>query len=180
MKLLYAFCLCCLSLGLLYPVSAKQLTTEKIVFSSYRNGNFEIYMMNPDGSEQIRLTNHRADDLNPVFSPTGEEILFVSTRGGERDLYIMRADGQGERPVFRTAPVYRDTPAWAPDGKKIAYIQLDRETKQRIVYTAKSDGTSVNRVVEMEKADGEVPIWSPDGTELAFVVVDEIQWAISI
>ncbi len=177
MKLLCVFCLCCLSFGLLYSVSAKPLTTEKIIFSSYRNGNSEIYMMNPDGSEQVRLTNHRADDFSPVCSPTGEEILFVSDRGRERDLYIMRADGHGERPVFRTAPAYRDDPAWSPDGGKIAYIQLNRETKRTAVYTAKADGTSVNRIVEMEKADGEEPIWSPDGTEIAYVVRDEIRWA---
>ena len=176
MKVLRVFFFCCLSLGLLYSVSAKPLTTEKIVFSSYRNGNFEIYMMNPDGSQQVRLTNHQADDSNPVCSPTGEKILFVSDRGGEPDLYIMRADGHGERPVFRTAPAYRDDPAWSPDGKKIVYIQRDRETKRKTVYTAKADGTSANRVVEMEKADGEEPVWSPDGTEIAFVMRGEIHW----
>lgn len=177
MKLLCVFCLCCLSFGLPYSVSAEPLTTEKIIFSSYRNGNSEIYMMNPDGSEQVRLTHHRAGDFSPTCSPTGEEILFVSDRGGERDLYIMRADGHGERPVFRTARAYRDDPAWAPDGKKIAYIQLDRETKRKTVYTAKADGTSVNRLVEIEKGDGEDPVWAPDGTEIAFVVVDELHWA---
>ena len=89
----------------------------------------------------------------------------------------MRADGHGERPVFRTASAYRDDPAWSPDGGKIAYIQLNRETKRTAVYTAKADGTSVNRIVEMEKAHGEEPIWSPDGTEIAYVVRDEIRWA---
>ena len=128
MKRLYAFCLCCLSLGLVYSVSAKSLTTEKIIFSSYRNGNSEIYMMNPDGSEQVRLTNHRADDFSPVCSPTGEEILFVSDRGGERDLYIMRADGHGEQPVYSAQHPHIETIPLGPRmEKKIAYIQLNRE-----------------------------------------------------
>ena len=58
MKLLRVFFFYCLSLGLLCSVSAKPLTTEKIIFFSNRDGNSEIYMMNPDGSQQVRLTNH--------------------------------------------------------------------------------------------------------------------------
>ena len=177
MKVLRIFFCYCLSFGLLCSVSAKPLTTEKIIFSSNRDGNSEIYMMNPDGSQQVRLTNHRAADFNPVCSPTGEEILFISDRGGRRDLYIMRADGLGERPVFQTAPAYRSYAAWSPDGKKIAYSQHDFEANFATVYTAKADGTSVNRVVEMENAHGEDPVWSPDGTEIAYVVLDEIHWA---
>ena len=177
MKVLCVFFFSCLSLGLLCSVSAKPLRTEKIIFTSKRAGNYEIYMMNPDGSQQVRLTNHRSRDFYPVCSPTGEEILFVSDRSGERDLYMMRADGGGERPVFRTDPAYRDHPAWSPDGKKIAYSQLDEDTKFFSIYTARADGTSVNRVVEMEKADGKQPVWSPDGTEIAYVVHGEIHWA---
>ena len=177
MKLLPIFCLYCLTLGLLCSVSAKPLTTEKIVFSSSRGDNWDIYMMNPDGSQQVRLTNHRSRDLRPVLSPTGEEILFISDRGGEQDLYIMRADGLGERPVFRTAPAYRIYATWSPDGKKIAYSQRDRDAKFFSIYTARADGTAAIRVVEMEKAHGESPVWSPDGTEIAYVVQGEIHWA---
>lgn len=176
MKLLRVFCLCCLSLGVVYSVSARPLATEKIIFSSSRDGNWNIYIMNPDGSQQERLTNHRAEDLRPAFSPMGEDILFMSERSGMRDLYIMRADGQGERPVFPAAGAYRSNPAWSPDGKKFAYAQRDRDAKFTTVYTARADGTSVTRVVEMEKGDSEDPVWSPDGTEIAFVVDGEINW----
>ena len=177
MKVLRIFFSYCLSFGLLCSVSAKPITTEKLIFSSNRDGNSEIYMMNPDGSQQVRLTNHRSHDFNPVCSPMGEEILFVSDRGGERDLYIMRVDGGGERPVFRTAPAFRLYPTWSPDGKRIAYSQRDPDTKFFSIYTARADGTSVNRVVEMEKAHGEQPVWSPNGTEIAYVVHGEIHWA---
>ena len=81
MRLRHIFTLCCLIFGLLCPVSAKQLNSEKIVFSSNRDGNWEIYMMNPDGTRQERLTYDRAVDCDPVISPKGDQILFNSNRG---------------------------------------------------------------------------------------------------
>ena len=59
-------------------------TTPKILFTSARDGNREIYMMNPDGSEQVNLTQHPASDMSAAWSPTGEQILFVSDRQGTR------------------------------------------------------------------------------------------------
>ena len=58
------------------PLFAQAPTTPKILFTSARDGNSEIYIMNPDGSEQVRLTQHPAIDQQPVWSPTGEQILF--------------------------------------------------------------------------------------------------------
>ena len=86
MKLQHIFTICFLIFGLLCPVSAKPLSKEKIAFSSNRDGNWEIYMMNPDGTRQERLTYDRAVDCDPVISPTGAQILFNSNRGGTRDL----------------------------------------------------------------------------------------------
>ncbi len=72
----------------IFPIFAQAPTTPKILFTSARDGNRDVYIMNPDGSEQVNLTQHRADDQQAVWSPTGEKILFVSDRGG------------GERPLF--------------------------------------------------------------------------------
>ena len=86
------------------PLFAEAPTTPKILFTSARDGNREVYIMNPDGSEQVNLTKHPAGDLQAVWSPTGEKILFVSDRGGERDLYLMDPDGSNVRRVFNTLP----------------------------------------------------------------------------
>ncbi|WP_457566509.1 TolB family protein, partial [Caldithrix abyssi] len=62
---------------------------DKITFFSDRDGNYEIYLMNNDGSAQQRLTSNPAEDLNPVFSPDGNKILFHSDREGNFDLYLL-------------------------------------------------------------------------------------------
>ena len=117
-KLFTSFC--CISLLLFtkdVTISAKAPTTAKIAFTSNRDGNWEIYIMNSDGSQPINLTKHPATDFDPVWSPTGEQILFNSNRNGERDLYLMNADGKNVRKVFAKS-ADRRYPTWAPDGNR--------------------------------------------------------------
>ncbi len=175
MRLRHIFILCCLVFGLLCPVSAKQLSSEKIVFSSNRDGNWEIYMMNPDGTRQERLTYDRAVDCDPVISPKGDQILFNSNRGGTRDLYLMDVDGRHIRPLFGFSEAYRTHPAWSPNGDRIVYSQ--RALGGTNINTASTDGTSVKLIAHLENAHSGYPTWSPDGTEIAYVVADEIHWA---
>ena len=139
---------------------AKAPKTAKIVFTSADEISREIYLMNPDGSGQINITNHPADDLFPVWSPTGEEILFVSDRVRMRDLYLMDADGGNVRRIFRNH-AYRHRPTWSPDGKQIAYERI--EADERFIYTATLDGKHEEKIGE-----GNQPAWSPNTQELAF------------
>ena len=148
------------------PVFATAPTTAKILFTSSRDGNYEVYMMNPDGSEQINLTQHRANDLNAVWSPTGDQILFVSDRdGGIRDLYLMDPSGSNIRRVFtRKRKSYRDSPTWSPDGKQIAYTHLNWNGVKFHIYITTLRGQKEERV-----AEGRHPTWSPDGTKIAYM-----------
>ena len=94
-----------LLLGVLSSVWAKAPVTAKIAFASNRDGNSEIYIMNPDGSQQVNLTQHPAADFDPAWSPTGEQILFNSNRDGQWDLYLMDADGKNVQKVFANSAV---------------------------------------------------------------------------
>ena len=136
-------------------------TTSKIAFTSRKNGNLDIYTMNPDGREQIQLTQHRSIDANPKWSPTGEHIIFSSDRDGVLDLYLMRADGENVQRFFAKS-AYRRTPTWAPDGKWIAYSRWKHGTFS--IYIASTDSKKEEQV-----AIGRQPAWSPDGTEIAFI-----------
>ena len=70
-KLIFSVILLVLMCGGVYRVFAEVPTTPKILFTSTRDGNREVYMMNPDGSEQVNLTQHPAGDLGAVWSPDG-------------------------------------------------------------------------------------------------------------
>ena len=150
----------------IYEVWAKVPTAAKIAYSSWRDGNLDIYVMNPDGSEEMRLTHHRGADSCPKWSPTGEQILFVSNRWqrawGPWDLYLMNSDGSNVRRVFEKEAV-RTVPTWSPDGKQIAYVRW--EQGEFFIYVAPIDGKKEERI-----ALGSLPAWSPDGTEIAFSV----------
>ena len=142
-------------------VLAKAPESGKIVFAANRVGNREIYLMNPDGSEQMNITRNKADDVTPVWAPTGEYIAFSSNRDGILDLYLMEADGKNVRRVFGKS-AQRVDPTWSPDGKQIAYTRY--EQGKGFVYIATIESKKEERM-----AIGSGPDWSPDGAEIAFL-----------
>ncbi len=135
----------------------------KLVCASDRDGNWEIYVMDTGGQNLRNLTNNRADDTQPVWSPDGKHVAFISDRDGNSEIYVMDADGQNLRNLTNNRA--DDTqPAWSPDGKHIAFISLRDGHAQ--VYMLDMTGLT-QRITNDQDVDG-YPAWSPDGRQIAY------------
>ncbi len=146
----------------------------QIVFSSNRDGNWEIYVMNADGANPQNLTNNPNDDRQPSWSPDGKHIAFMSDRDGHvidgratYEIYVMDADG-GNPQNLTNSLHYDLSPSWSPDGKRIAFAS-DREKAPLYfdIYVMDTDGRNLQKLIENRK-DDRYPSWSPDGERIAF------------
>jgi hypothetical protein len=137
----------------------------RIAFSSFRDGNWEIYVMNSDGQNQKRLTQSSADmDRNPAWSPDGSRIAYSSQRDTNNDIYVMNADGSNSVRLTED-PADDSDPAWSPDGTRIAF-RSNRESFPAI-WVMNADGTGATRLTSNNLGDSQ-PSWSPDGKKIAF------------
>lgn len=137
----------------------------RIAFSSFRDGNWEIYVMHADGQNQQRLTQSGGEvDRAPAWSPDGTRIAFSSERDGNSDIYVMNADGTNKVRLTEHAAIDAD-PAWSPDGNRIAFTS-HRESFPAI-WVMNADGTGATRLTSNNLGDSQ-PTWSPDGKRIAF------------
>ena len=136
---------------------------SKLAFTSNRDGNPEIYVMNRDGSGVRRLTNNPAIDVTPTWSPTGGQLAWVSDRSGKPKIYVMNADGTGQRLIISDVC---DRPTWSAEPfNEIAYAAQTGPGYDIRVYdfatgrtTTITDGIGTN----------ESPAFSPNGRHIAF------------
>ncbi|HSS20900.1 MAG TPA: Calx-beta domain-containing protein [Pyrinomonadaceae bacterium] len=144
--------------------------TQKIAFASSRdpNGNHDIYEMDADGSNELRLTGEISYDDQPTFSPDGSTLAFITDRDGNFEIYTMPGSG-GVPTRITNNPAADGFPAYSPDGTKIAFVRGDlRNPSTFEIWTMNANGSNQVRLTNDSVIDG-VPSWSPDGTKVVFM-----------
>ena len=161
---------------------------KKIVFTSVRDGDLELYTMNVDGSDVRRITHHLGYDGGAFFSPDSQKIVFraaslpdessklryqeLLTRNlvepRQLDLFVMNADGSNRIQVTNNGAA-NFCPFFYPSGKKIIFASNYGDPKGRNfdLYLINLDGSGLERVTFSDSFDG-FPMFSPDGRKLVF------------
>lgn len=140
------------------------LFQSKIAFISERDGNPELYMMDYDGFNPVRLTFNETVDYMPGWSTDGKKIAYTSYRGDKATLWLYSIYEGTRSLVFDEGTTYG--PVFSPDGKKMAFCSSEDEGNSEI-YTANSDGTRIKRIT-FNKAIDTAPTWSPNSRFIAF------------
>jgi hypothetical protein len=142
-----------------------------ILFQSTREGNEEVYRMNPDGSSAIDLTAWQDHDEDFGISPDGLKIAFARLTSGVYQVWTMGSDGTQQRRVAGTTEDAR-YPYWSPDGSKLVFSQ--RVTAGSGVYwrvmTANADGSNPQKLTDSTES-AVYPRWSKDGQRIFYDVV---------
>jgi Tol biopolymer transport system component len=161
---------------------------DKIVFTSLRNGDPEIYTMNLDGSDQTRLTFETGYDGGPFFSPDGSKIVFRASRPQTEEqmadyndlvengyvrptaleIFVMDADGKNMKQITNLGKA-SFAPFFHPSGKKIIFSSNYNGDNPRDfnLFMINIDGTGLERITFNPSFDG-FPMFSPDGKYFVF------------
>jgi len=174
---LVAACMLCAIAWPVFDLASAQNSNAKfngkIAFVSNRNGPpGEIYVMNPDGTNQQNITNSPASETRPAFSHDGKKIAFVKDFNA---IYLMNPDGSGKTLVFDGAvsgfTSITSFPDWSPDDAKIVFNAIPKGSQDGgDIYVVSADGTGLTRLTT-DPANDTTPAWSPDGTKIAFASI---------
>jgi TolB protein len=144
------------------PSAAK--TSGTIVFSSNRDGDYEIYAVNPDGTGLTQLTHNDFEDSSPRPSPDGRLIAFYSDGG----FTLTNADGSGRRRLEGCAGT---DASWSPDSSKLV-CRVEVGLYEGLAVADVATG-GIRTLVR----SGEFPAWSPDASTIAFVDSERL-WVV--
>jgi dipeptidyl aminopeptidase/acylaminoacyl peptidase len=130
-----------------------------------------IHVINPDGTNLIRLSPQGALDDSPTWSPDGRRIAFANQdprvhTAASAQIYLMDVDGSHRVPLT-SLPRGAFSPTWSPDGEKIAFGDRGIGGYLGNIYVMDADGTHLSALTN-DRARNSNPAWSPDGTRIVF------------
>jgi len=145
---------------------------DKIVFSSYRSGSWELWTINPDGTGLTQLTNTPDDERAAKWSKDKKRIVYSTNRG---ELWTINSDGTHSRKLPLKTPK-NDQPVWSPDGSMIifvSYIVIPKEDSDIWAWERKAEGKRWREsqfILPIFERNGmeSFPSFSPDGKHIAF------------
>ena len=137
----------------------------QIAFTSFRDGNEEIYVMDADGSNLRNLTRNPALDSRPAWSPDGGQIAFMSDRDGNWEIYVMDADGGNPQRLTRHL-AHDWSPSWSPNGEHIAFNSSRGGNNE--IYVMDTESGNLRNLTNNNDAYDASPSWSPDSKQIAF------------
>lgn len=163
------------SAALPVPPVVAQETAQRIVYAR-GTGEFdipeenEIFIMDTDGSDPVRLTDNAREDSFPNLSPDGTRVAFSRRIRGQFDLFILNVDGSGTTRLTRTTNADEALPAWSPDAKKLAFTVTTATDDgwQSDIYRIRISDGRYRRLTHTPVAKEFAPDWAPDGTRIAF------------
>lgn len=139
----------------------------RIIFTSKRDGQTDLYMTTPDGLELTRLTTNASVDESsaPQLSPDGAKVAFAATMAENTDIYVLDLATRATRRITE-APGRDSSPSWSPDGQRIVFESF-RDSNLEI-YIVNADGSNTARLTNDPSGDSR-PIWSPNSNDILFV-----------
>jgi hypothetical protein len=142
----------------------------RVVFTSRRDGNAEIYSADLELAVEQRLTTAAATDDAPALNPVGTTVAFVSTRSGTPRVWLMDASGANPRPLETGSASFvpEGSPAWSPTGDRIAFTSTRTNASQVFIVPA-GGGAAVQ--LSREATGAFTPAWTADGRDILYVVL---------
>lgn len=139
---------------------------RSIVFTSFRDGDGEIYVMDADGKNPRRVTHVKGYDGGPFFSPDGKKLVYRSDRKGNDLLQVFTndVDGTAERAITDDQNVNWG-PYWHPDGRHVIYATSRYGHANYDLQMVDTATGAEERITSAAGFDG-LPVFSPDGSKL--------------
>jgi TolB protein len=148
--------------------SAAAAQKGRIVFISDRSGSWQLYTINPDGSDLFQVTTLAPTDDDawfPSISPDGQHIAFNYNAGNGPDLYVVNSDGSGLRQL--TNDQSSIWPRWSPDGKTLVFTTAS-SVGTGVIATMAADGSGQRKVLTTDNWESVGGFYTPDGKHILF------------